>query len=338
MTENNGIMKETMRALKKWARINSPWVLHFNSGSCNGCDIEILATLTPRFDVERLGIKLQASPRQADILLATGPVTRQATDGEPAENPARKESFVPLQTVEPRRLYRQIAEQIAGLIGSGEFPRGSRLPAERELAALLGVSRTSVREAVISLEIGGLVEVRVGSGIFVAGPAANDADGDKGPGPFELLNARKLVEGEIAALAAVKARRSDIVALQQSVERMKEHVDDFAVREETDRDFHLGVAKATGNSSLELVVEGLWSQRTELWGRMQKHFHTDTLARQTIRDHAAILAAIEAHDADAARAAMHRHLGRVARVFQRGDAGAVGGGAPAAAAAAAGRG
>ena len=80
MTENSGIMKETIRALKKWARINSPWVLHFNSGSCNGCDIEILATLTPRFDVERLGIKLQASPRQADILLATGPVTRQARE------------------------------------------------------------------------------------------------------------------------------------------------------------------------------------------------------------------------------------------------------------------
>jgi NADH-quinone oxidoreductase B subunit len=80
MAANNGIVKETIRGLKKWARINSPWVLHFNSGSCNGCDIEILATLTPRFDVERLGIKLQASPRQADILLATGPVTRQARD------------------------------------------------------------------------------------------------------------------------------------------------------------------------------------------------------------------------------------------------------------------
>jgi NADH-quinone oxidoreductase B subunit len=69
-----------MNGLKTWARVNSPWVLHFNSGSCNGCDIEILATLTPRFDVERLGIKLQASPRQADILLVTGPVTRQARE------------------------------------------------------------------------------------------------------------------------------------------------------------------------------------------------------------------------------------------------------------------
>jgi NADH-quinone oxidoreductase B subunit len=66
--------------LKNWARINSPWAIHFNSGSCNGCDIEILATLTPRYDVERLGIKLQGSPRHADILIATGPVTLQALD------------------------------------------------------------------------------------------------------------------------------------------------------------------------------------------------------------------------------------------------------------------
>jgi NADH-quinone oxidoreductase B subunit len=66
--------------LKTWARVNSPWVLHFNSGSCNGCDIEILATLTPRYDLERLGIKLQGSPRHADVLLCTGPVTRQARE------------------------------------------------------------------------------------------------------------------------------------------------------------------------------------------------------------------------------------------------------------------
>lgn len=80
MKQNKGLIHEVMNGLKKWACISSPWVLHFNSGSCNGCDIEILATLTPRFDVERLGIKLQASPRQADILLCTGPVTRQARE------------------------------------------------------------------------------------------------------------------------------------------------------------------------------------------------------------------------------------------------------------------
>jgi len=66
--------------IKTWARINSPWAVHYNSGSCNGCDIEILATFTPRYDIERFGIKLQGSPRHADILICTGPVTRQSRD------------------------------------------------------------------------------------------------------------------------------------------------------------------------------------------------------------------------------------------------------------------
>jgi len=66
--------------VRTWSRLNSPWAIHFNSGSCNGCDIEILATLTPRYDLERLGVKLQGSPRHADVLLCTGPVTLQARD------------------------------------------------------------------------------------------------------------------------------------------------------------------------------------------------------------------------------------------------------------------
>ncbi|HEY44286.1 MAG TPA: NADH-quinone oxidoreductase subunit B family protein [Anaerolineae bacterium] len=78
MTQN--LLQDTIQRLKTWARINSPWVLHFNSGSCNGCDIEILATLTPRYDLERFGIKLMGSPRHADVLLCTGAVTRQARD------------------------------------------------------------------------------------------------------------------------------------------------------------------------------------------------------------------------------------------------------------------
>jgi NADH-quinone oxidoreductase B subunit len=66
--------------VKTWALVNSPWAIHFNSGSCNGCDIEILATLTPRYDLERFGVKLQGSPRHADVLICTGPVTRQARE------------------------------------------------------------------------------------------------------------------------------------------------------------------------------------------------------------------------------------------------------------------
>jgi DNA-binding FadR family transcriptional regulator len=233
--------------------------------------------------------------------------------------PVTEESTLPLQAVEPRRLYRQIADQIAQLIASGEFLPGARLPAERELASSLGVSRASVREAIISLEMGGFVEVRVGTGIFVTAPVSGaGAAGDAGPGPFELLQARKLIEGEIAAVAASMAAQPDLEYLRQCVLRMEAHVDDFAAREASDREFHLGIAKATGNGSLELVVEGLWDQRAELWGRMQQHFHTPELARKTIRDHAAILAAIAARDPEGARAAMHRHLTRVVREFQRG--------------------
>lgn len=69
-----------VESLKTWARTNSLWAVHLNSGSCNGCDIEILATITPRYDVERLGIKLQGSPRHADILICTGPVTLEARE------------------------------------------------------------------------------------------------------------------------------------------------------------------------------------------------------------------------------------------------------------------
>jgi NADH-quinone oxidoreductase B subunit len=74
------VFPNILEQIKTWARINSPWVIHYNSGSCNGCDIEILATLTPRYDLERFGVKLQGSPRHADVLLCTGPVTRQSRD------------------------------------------------------------------------------------------------------------------------------------------------------------------------------------------------------------------------------------------------------------------
>src|SRR5664279_116313 len=123
---------------------------------------------------------------------------------------------MPFQSIEPRRLYRQIADQIRTLIRSGEFPAGSRLPPERDLAKQLGVSRPSVREALIALEVEGLVEVRIGSGIYVLGPsrrvavpgaAANDGGSEATAGPFELLRARYVVEGECAALAAKSAKK-----------------------------------------------------------------------------------------------------------------------------------
>src|SRR6187399_2252016 len=117
---------------------------------------------------------------------------------------------MPLQAVENRRLYRQIADQIAALIERGEYAPGSRLPPERDLAKQLGVSRPSVREALIALEVEGLVEVRIGSGIYVQ-PGNEDAGvGDAHEaeaGPYELLRARYVIEAECAALAAKSARK-----------------------------------------------------------------------------------------------------------------------------------
>lgn len=80
MKIGKSMLQNPLEHMKTWGRINSPWFLHFNSGSCNGCDIEILATLTPRYDLERFGVKLMGSPRHADILVCTGAITRQARD------------------------------------------------------------------------------------------------------------------------------------------------------------------------------------------------------------------------------------------------------------------
>lgn len=119
---------------------------------------------------------------------------------------------MPIRAVENRRLYRQIADQLSMLIASHEFPEGARLPSERDLAMQLGVSRPSVREALIALEIEGKVEVRVGSGIYVVPQRLMQvADPtSEGQGPFELLRARWLIEGEVAAEAARKAEPKDL--------------------------------------------------------------------------------------------------------------------------------
>lgn len=224
---------------------------------------------------------------------------------------------MPLQVVESLRLYRRIAGQIATLIDDGEFPVGSRLPPERELAVLLGVSRTSVREAILALEIEGRVEVRVGTGIFVTAIAAPQAE-DDGPGPFDLLAARELIEGEAAALAATRIDAEGIARLRATIATMRSGDDDFATRDAADREFHTLIAEASGNDALTLIVGILWDQRRGgLWTRLEGHFHTPELRAGTLDDHATIIAALERHDPAAARAAMLVHLQRVVREFQQ---------------------
>src|SRR5581483_11761573 len=106
------------------------------------------------------------------------------------------EAGVPLEAVEARRLYRQVADQLRSLIERGEYAVGSRLPTERELAEQLKVSRPTVREALIALEVEGRVRIRVGSGIYVTEPTAIASVPASATieGPFELLRAREFIE------------------------------------------------------------------------------------------------------------------------------------------------
>jgi NADH-quinone oxidoreductase B subunit len=72
-------MMSLVQKIVTWARIKSPWIIHFNTGACNACDIEIVASLTPRYDLERFGVQLKGTPRHADVLVCSGPVTKQIT-------------------------------------------------------------------------------------------------------------------------------------------------------------------------------------------------------------------------------------------------------------------
>lgn len=223
---------------------------------------------------------------------------------------------MPLQTVEPQRLYRQIAEQLRQAIASGEFAVGARLPAERDLAKQLGVSRPSVREALIALEVEAVIEVRTGSGIYVLAPRAKkaesaDADTDAPPewGPLELMRARELVEGEVAALAARHAKKADVQAMGGALQQMRDEVGAGQEPRLGDEAFHAAIARACGNEVLRDTVRGYWRARCgPLFERLGDHFDTVPSWNAAIAEHAAVLDAVRARDADAARETMRRHL------------------------------
>ncbi len=229
---------------------------------------------------------------------------------------------MPIQSIEPRRLYRQIADQIRTLIRSGEFTAGSRLPPERDLARQLGVSRPSVREALIALEIEGLVEVRIGSGIYVQNPSR---DGDNSEqhqalaGPFELLRARWVVEGECAALAAKSAKKAQVAAIEDALDMMQKEMEGEKQPLNADRLFHLRVAEGTGNGALVQVVKMLWEERTgPLYKQLEHHYDSPELWEAALTEHRAVVKAIAAHEPIAARAAMQRHLNQAYKRFSTG--------------------
>ena len=228
-------------------------------------------------------------------------------------------SAMPIVSIDNRRLYRQISDQICRLSDSGEYKPGERLPAERILAEQLNVSRPTVREALIALEVEGRVEIRGGAGVFVLPERANrnessvpNTSGRPSPGPFEVIFARDLIEPDVAALAARNASNEQLNALSRIMGDMVGCSATDPKRIEYDRNFHYALAEASGNTALLLAIEALWAPREEaMYIRLEDHFHSEQVWQRAILEHREILEAVKRQDAKAARAAMHRHLKNV---------------------------
>ena len=216
-------------------------------------------------------------------------------------------------TTDTRKLYQQVAGSISADITSGRYATGHRLPSERDLAEEFGVSRPTVREAMIALEIRGLVEARHGSGIYVTRKAADGPDPDLDIGAFELTEARRLFEGEAAALAATIITEEELAELEEVLGQM---VDENAFTaftgEQADRRFHLSIAKATRNAAIVMTVETLWDlrYRSPLCVAMLERARKVGV-RPLIDDHRVILTALRSREPQAAREAMRDHLSRV---------------------------
>ncbi len=196
---------------------------------------------------------------------------------------------------------------------SGKYKPGERLPSERDLAAAFGVSRPTIREAMISLEIRGLAESRHGSGIYVAdGAHTHEGGGDLDIGAFELTEARRLFEGEAAALAATTIGEDGLEELERIVAEM---VDENARKQQdwtADRRFHVAIARATRNTAIATVIEQLLDMRhkSPLCVYMLERARRGGV-QPRVSEHRRILEALRKHDPKAARSAMRDHLARV---------------------------
>ena len=205
------------------------------------------------------------------------------------------------------KLYRRISDGILARLAAGEFPIGSRLPTERKLADAYGVSRASVREAVVALEMIGVLELRKGSGIYVVSLGTNEEVETLDIGAFELLEARRGIEAEVAALAAVRRSDQDIVELARLIDVMRDP--EVTISERADRDFHFALAAATGNRAMTTVVTDLWAMRERcLLARTIHQRARGGGEDRRVEEHEAVLDAVRTQNAEGARGAMRHHL------------------------------
>lgn len=217
----------------------------------------------------------------------------------------------------PQKLYQRIAAKLAADIEEGVYAAGSRMPTERELAEKHKVSRPTIREAMIALEIRGWVEARQGSGLYVTnrdhGSAKEEAL-ELDVGAFDVTEARVLFEGEAAALAAHSITGQQIAELEEAIQVLSDPLASRPEKLNADRRFHVTVAAATGNAAIRSVIDFLWNMRinsplcVEIFDRAERR-GVDPSAEE----HRAIANALKTRDAAAARDAMQSHLRGVVR-------------------------
>jgi GntR family transcriptional regulator, hexuronate regulon transcriptional repressor len=210
------------------------------------------------------------------------------------------------------RLYQQVAATIERSIAEGRYQPGQRLASERDLAEEFGVSRPTVRRAVIALEMRGLLESRQGSGVYVRRVAAvtpapaRELD----IGAFDQAEARRLFEGEVAALAATLITDEELAYLESLVAEMTNEKATKEQSELADRQFHATIARATRNAAIVRVVENTWDLRYKSPLCMQMLDRARDVRRRPLKDeHQEIIESLRTRDPKAARTAMQAHLG-----------------------------
>ncbi|MGR5063070.1 FCD domain-containing protein [Photobacterium sp. DNB22_13_2] len=218
---------------------------------------------------------------------------------------------------EPKRPYQELGLVLRQELRDGHYQVGDRLPPERDIADRLDVSRTVVREAIIMLELENLVEVKKGSGVYVlnipnhSNTRENVISDDAGP--FEMLQARQLLESNIAEFAAIQVTPSDIVKMRAALELERNEIASGSMNCTGDEQFHLCIAEATQNSVLVDMLKHSWERREQspMWKKLHSHINDTAYREEWLEDHAKILAAMQRKDPIAAKNAMWQHLENV---------------------------
>ncbi|WP_086981040.1 FCD domain-containing protein [Vibrio aphrogenes] len=215
---------------------------------------------------------------------------------------------------DPKRAYQVLGLTLRKEISDGLYPVGSRLPPERDIAERLNVGRTVVREAIIMLELENLVEVKKGSGVYVINlPNVVNIKENEDVGPFEMLQARQLLESNIAEFAALQATPADIERMREALEIEQDDLKNQVINPTGDKLFHLSIAQATQNSVLVDILKHEWDRResSSMWNKLHCHIETTEYKEEWLKDHQNILIAMRKKSPVEAKHAMWQHLENV---------------------------